>query len=105
VIKLSVEEIRNLVRLEKDIENEVEKAKKTAADLAKKADEEARKILQKAQDQKYYDDITQVRIAEIDEKVIVARKQSGEKTKKLKDLADKNLEKTISLIVDFVIGS
>lgn len=101
---MSIEEIKNLVRLEKEVEGEIKKANESAANLIEKADEEAHKILQEAEDQKYYDGIFKKKIMEIEEKRDSMERQSEEKIKQLREIADKNLEKTISLIIKFLLG-
>ena len=96
---MAIEDIRRLVEREKSSEEEIRKAKEEAEGIIKKSKEDALRILKSAEDQKYYDDIFAVGLIEINDKKKLIKKEAEEKIERIRKIAEKNLEKTISLIV------
>jgi vacuolar-type H+-ATPase subunit H len=101
---MSIEEIRTLVELEKEAEEELGKAKEKADNLIEKAKIDARRILQEAEDPKHYLDIFNAKSEEMDDAKRQTEKEINEKVERTIETAQKNLEKTISFIVEQVFG-
>lgn len=100
---MSIEEIKNLVKQEKESEEKLRKTREEAASLIERSKENALKILQEAEDQKHYDAIYEARLKEIEEKKKMMESKINEKIERIREIANKNLEKTISLIVKYVL--
>jgi vacuolar-type H+-ATPase subunit H len=101
---MSIEEIRKLVRQEKETEEKLREAEKEAANLIERARERALKILQEAENPETYDKIFEEKLTEVAEKKKLMEKEVNEKTKRLRGVASKNMEKTVSFIVRYVLG-
>ena len=101
---MSIEEIKNLVTQEKESEEKLRKAEEKANGLLEQSKEKARKILQEAENPEYYDDIFKARLKEIEEKKKVMQREIDEKVEEIRKIANKNLEKTVSIIVKRVLG-
>jgi vacuolar-type H+-ATPase subunit H len=100
---MAIEDIRKLVEREKDSEEKIRKAKEEADGIIKKSKEDALKILQSAEDEKYYDGIFAAGSREINDKKKLTTKEAEEKIERIRKIAEKNLEKTISLIVRHIL--
>jgi len=92
-----------LVKQEKESEEKLRKTREEAASLIEGSKENALKILQEAEDPKHYDDIYEARLKEIEEKKKMMESKINEKIERIRETANKNLEKTISLIVKYVL--
>jgi vacuolar-type H+-ATPase subunit H len=101
---MTIEDIKKLVELEKDSEQNIRKAKEEAENIIKKSKEDAQRILDEAEDQKYYDDIFVAGLKEINEKKKLLEKETEKKIEQIRKIAKKNLEKTASLIVTHILG-
>lgn len=102
--EMSIEEIRNLIKEEKETEDKRKKAQEKATGIIEEAREKARRILQEAEQQEYYDEIFKKEAAEIKDKKEVIEKETNKRAERIQEIADKNLEKTISVIVKLVLG-
>ena len=98
-----MEDIKKLVEKEKDSEQRVKKAKEEAENIIKKSEEDAHRILDEAEDQKYYDDIFAAGLKEINEKKKLIEEETEKKIERIRKIAEKNLEKTASLIIRHIL--
>jgi len=101
---MSVEEIKNLVTLEKESEEKIRKAEEKAANLIEKAREKARKILQEAESPEHYDTLFKTKSKEIGERKKAMENEVEEEVQRIQKAASKNLDKTVALIVKNVLG-
>jgi vacuolar-type H+-ATPase subunit H len=100
---MTIEDIKKLVEQEKDSEQKVKKAKEEAENIIKKSEEDAQRILDKAEEQKYYDDIFAAGLKEINEKKKLIEEETQEKIEQIRKIAEKNLQKTASLITKHIL--
>jgi len=100
---MSVEDIKKLVKQEKDSETKIKMAKEEAENLIKKSQEDAKRILENAKNQKYYDDIFAAGSKEINEKKEPLETETEKKIERIRKIAKKNLEKTASLIIRHIL--
>ena len=96
---MSIEDIKKLVEQEKDSEQKIKKAKEEAEKLIKKSQSDMQRVLADAEDQKYYNDIFAAGLKEIDEKKNLLKSETEKKIERIRKTAEKNLEKTASLVV------
>jgi vacuolar-type H+-ATPase subunit H len=101
---MSVEEIRNLVKQEKEMEENLKMAEEQAATIIENAREKARQMLQDAEDPRTYDKIFNERLAEVEGKKKLVEKEVNKKAEQVREAANKNLEKTVSFILKHVLG-
>ena len=100
---MSVEDIRSLVKQEKKIEEEIQEAKETAANIIEKAKTEAKQILDEAEDRRYYDALFEKEKKRIDEKKKSLEKEFGDALEELRNIANRNKDKTIAFILKNVL--
>lgn len=100
---MSIEDIKKLVEQEKDSEEKIKKAKEEAENIIKKSQKDELRILEDAEDQKYYDDIFATGLKEINEKKRLLENETEKKVERIRKIAKKNLEKTASLIIRHVL--
>lgn len=100
---MSIEDVKVLIRQEKEYEQKIAKAKEEADGIIKKSEKDAQRILQNANDPKYYDDIFTKGLAEISDKKKVIEKETDRKIERIRDKAKKNLEKTSALVLKRVL--
>jgi vacuolar-type H+-ATPase subunit H len=100
---MTIEDIRGLVGLEKDSEEKIRRAKEEADTIIKKSEEDALRILQSAEDQKYYDAVFATGSREIHEKKKLIERETEEKIERIRKTGKKNLERTISFIARRVL--
>jgi vacuolar-type H+-ATPase subunit H len=100
---MSIEEIRGLVKQERELEGKHIEAERKAADIINAAKEKAAKMLEEVSDESYYKDILTQKTKEIDDKEYSARKETDQKINLLEQTATKNRSKTISFIIELVL--
>jgi vacuolar-type H+-ATPase subunit H len=100
---MTMEDIKKLVEQEKDSEQRVKKAKEEAENIIRKSEEDAHRILDEVEDQKYYDDIFAAGLKEINEKKKLIEEETEKKIERIRKIAEKNLEKTASLIIKHIL--
>ena len=100
---MTIEDIRGLVKQEKNSEEKIREAQEEADNIIKKWKKDAQKILQNAEDQNYYDGIFAVESRKIDDKKKLIEKETEKKIELIRETAKKNLEKTVSLIVNRIL--
>jgi vacuolar-type H+-ATPase subunit H len=100
---MSFEEIRNLVQKEKEAEQKLAKTREEAAKTVQRAEEDASKILQEAEKQDY-DRFFKERVIEIEEKKKTIEEDMERRIETLTKTANKNMKKTISFIIDTILG-
>ncbi len=100
---MSFEEIRNLVQKEKEAEQKLAKTREEATKTIQKAEEDANKILQETEKQDY-DRFFKKRTLEIEEKKKTIEEDTERKIETLTKVAKKNMKKTISFIINTILG-
>jgi vacuolar-type H+-ATPase subunit H len=105
VIKLSIEELKEVVKQERICQEITEKTKEKAADIIAKSKEDAQESLQKAENQEYYEKLFSKGLSEIEEKKKNIEKKTEEKIKNTNEKAHASTaEKAVSMIVSYVLG-
>ena len=99
----SVEDIKSLVKQERNIEEELQRAKEEAANIVEKAKAEAKRILEEVEDGRYYSSLLETEVRGIDEKKKAVEKECYDEVEKLKKTAGKNMEKAVAFVVKFVL--
>ena len=100
---MTMEDIKKLVEQEKDSEQRVKKAKEEAENIIRKSEEDAHRILDEVEDQKYYDDIFAAGLKEINGKKKLLEKETQKKIERIREIAKKNLENAVSLVIRHVL--
>jgi vacuolar-type H+-ATPase subunit H len=101
---MSIEEIKNLVKQEKTLEEKHGEAEKKAADIINRAKEKAVQMLEEVSDENYYKDALKQKTKEIEERKKLIDKEADDKTKLLDRIAAQNRERTVLFIVELVLG-
>jgi len=100
---LSFEEINALVQKEKEAEQKLAQTREEADRTVKEAEEQATKIVQEAENQDY-DSLFKERTLEIERKKKTIKENMEKESEKLTKTANKNMKKTISFIIDQILG-
>jgi F0F1-type ATP synthase membrane subunit b/b' len=100
---VSIDEIRNLVKQEKEMEQKRKDAEEQAARIIENAKAKARQLLQEAENPEYYEDIVTAKTKEIEQKKKQAEKEINDKIRQYPKKAEENMEKTVSKIVAYVL--
>ena len=100
---MSIDEIKNLVKQEKETEQKRRDAEDQAAKIIENAKEKARKLLQEAESPEYYEAIVTAKTKEIEQKKKHAEKEINERIKQYQKKATENMEKTVSTIAAHVL--
>lgn len=100
--ELSFEEVEDLVRLEKEAEQKLVKAREVAVITIENAQEDAKRILKEAEEQDY-DAFFKERKLKIEEEKRTIEESTDEKIKNLTKLANKNKKKAIAFIASSVL--
>lgn len=100
---MAIEDVKRLVGQEKDSERNIKKAKEEAEKILKKSEEDAQRMLAQAEDQKHYDDIFAAGLKEINGKKKLLEKETEKKIEQIREIAKKNLEKSVSLIIKHIL--
>jgi vacuolar-type H+-ATPase subunit H len=103
VTKVSFEEIKSLVKLEKEADKKLALTREEAAKIVENAEEAARKI-SKDVDEQDLSVFVHKRLSEIEEKKKSIEKETEQKAAELLETGNKNIEKTIRLIASLVLG-
>jgi vacuolar-type H+-ATPase subunit H len=101
---MSIEEIRDLVKQEKTLEEKHSDAEKKAAEIINRAKEKAVQMLAEVSDESYYGDILKQKSNEIEEKKRLIDRAADEKVKLLDRIAAQNRERTVLFIIELVLG-
>lgn len=100
---MTIEDIKRLVEQEKDSEQNIKNAKEEAENTLKKTGEDAQRILEQAEDQKQYDDVFAAGLKEINGRKRLLEKETEKKIERIREIAEKNLDKTVSLIIRHIL--
>jgi vacuolar-type H+-ATPase subunit H len=104
-MKLSIEEVRNLIRLEKEGDQKLEQAKEQADRIIAKAKENASKIVSTAGNQEYYDQLLKTWMKKTDTQKKAIEEQTEKRIKRLREAAQTSaMENAVSIIVKHVLG-
>ncbi|HUW48583.1 MAG TPA: V-type ATPase subunit subunit G family protein [Patescibacteria group bacterium] len=101
---MSIEDIRNLVKKERESEEEIQRAKEEAGRIVEEAKTEARKIMNDIEDQRYLDALLETEMKKIEEKRKAIEKEFAEELENLKKRGGKNMEKAIAYVLKLVLG-
>ena len=104
MIETSIEEIKDLVKLERELEEKRREAENKAAEILAISRDKANRIIQEASNQEYYDVFFKTKIAELDKQKKLVEKETTEKMALIQDKTNKNREKTVTLVVGNILG-
>jgi vacuolar-type H+-ATPase subunit H len=105
VNKLSIEEIKTLVRLEKDAEKQLREAKERAESTIAEARKNASKKVSAAEDQEYYDSLLKECMKETDAKKRLMEEETEKRIIQIRKAAKgAPMKDAVSLIVKRVLG-
>jgi vacuolar-type H+-ATPase subunit H len=104
VSDVAIEDIRNIVKKERDSEEEIQRAKEEAGRIVEEAKEEARKIMNDVEDQRYLNALLETEMKKIEEKKKAMEKEFAEEFENLKKRGGNNMEKAIAYILKLVLG-
>ena len=100
----SIEDIKSLVKQERAVEKELQRAREEAASIVEKAKNEAKSILDEVEDRRYYDSLLETQVKKTDEKKKAVEKEHDDALIKLENTAKENTEKAIAFVVKSVLG-
>jgi len=100
---MSVENIRSLVRKEKQIEEEIQKAKERATGIIEKAKTDAKKVLREAEDSRYYDALIEREKKKLEEKKKSLEKEYNDRLEELRKIASNNMDRAVAFILKNVL--
>jgi vacuolar-type H+-ATPase subunit H len=103
VTETSVEDIKSLVKQERAIEEELQRAKEEAASIVEEAKAEAKRILEEVEDGRYYSSLFETEVRKIDEKKKAVEKEWDDAVEELNRTASENMEKAVGLVVKLVL--
>jgi vacuolar-type H+-ATPase subunit H len=104
VSDVAIEDIRNIVKKERDSEEEIQRAKEEAGRIVEEAKEEARKIMNDVEDQRYLNALLETEMKKIEEKKKAMEKEFADEFENLKKRGGNNMEKAIAYILKLVLG-
>jgi vacuolar-type H+-ATPase subunit H len=104
VSNVPIEDIRNLVKKERESEEEIQRAKEKAERIIEEAKTEARQIMNDVEDQRYLNALHETKMKEIEEKKKAIEKEYTEELENLKKRGGKNMEKAIAYVLKLVLG-
>lgn len=100
---MSVEDIKSLVRTEKQIEEEIQEAKERATNIVEKAKTDAKRVLREAEDSRYYDALIEREKKKLDEKKKSLEKEYNASLEELRKIASNNMDRTVAFILKNVL--
>ena len=103
VTNVSFEEIKSLVKFEKEADEKLALTREDATKIIENAEEAARKI-SKDVDEQDFSVFFKNRLSEIKEKKKSIEKETEQKAAELLENGNKNIEKTIRLVANLVLG-
>jgi vacuolar-type H+-ATPase subunit H len=101
---VSVEDVRDLVKQEKESEEELQKAEQDAAHIVEEARVEVKRILEDVEGGRYYDTLFEAEVKKIGEKKRAAGKEFDDELERLENTARTNMEKAVTFIVKSALG-
>jgi vacuolar-type H+-ATPase subunit H len=101
---MSIEEMRDLVKQERMLEEKQLEAERKAAEIVSEAKEKAVRMIEEVSEESYYEDVLKQRSKEIEEKKEVIDKETDEKIKLVVQVATKNRGKAIEFIIERILG-
>lgn len=101
---MSIEEVKKLVQKEMEAERSVEEAKRKATHEIETAQKEADRIIVKAKDPNEYAEYISSRAEAVKRKQKQIEKETREKVEQIRKVGKQNIERTIAMIVDLVLG-
>ena len=104
VIEISVEDVKSLVKQERSIEEELQRAMEEAVSIVEKANAEVKKILEGFEGGRYCRSMLEIELKKIEEKKKAVEKEWNDAVEKLKKMAGENMEKAVALVVKLVLG-
>jgi vacuolar-type H+-ATPase subunit H len=104
VSDVAIEDIRNIVKKERDSEEEIQRAKEEAERIVEEAKTEAKKIMNDVEDQRYLNALLETEMKKIEEKKKAIEKEFAEEFANLKERGGNNMEKAIAYVLKLVLG-
>ncbi len=101
---MSIEDVKALVKQERQTEEELRKAREEANRIIEDAKVEAKRVRDEAEDGRQYEAIFEGEMKKTEKKKRAEEKSSDEAAEKLKELGEANIEKAVGLIVKSVVG-
>ncbi len=101
---MAIEDIRNIVKKEKDSEEAIQRAKEEAGRIVEEAKTEAKKIMNDVEDQRYLNGLFETEMKKIEQKKKAVEKEFAVELKNLKKSGEENMEKAIATILKLVLG-
>ncbi len=101
---MTIEDIRNIVKKEKENQEEIRRAKEEAEHILEEGRTEAKRIMDNVEDQRYLNALLETEMKKIEDKKRVMEKEFAEELDDLKKTGENNLEKTIAYILGLVLG-
>jgi vacuolar-type H+-ATPase subunit H len=101
---VTIEDIRNIVRKERDSEEEIRRAEEEAERIVEEAKTEARKIMNDVEDQRHLNALFETEMKKIEEKKKAIEKEFAEEFENLKKRGVNNMEKAIAYVLKLVLG-
>lgn len=100
---MSVEEVRSLVKQEKESEQELRKAKEEATAIVENAKVESKQILEEVEESRYYSALFETEAKKTARKKKALEKEFDDARERLEKTADKNMEKTVAYIMKLIL--
>jgi vacuolar-type H+-ATPase subunit H len=104
VSDVAIEDIRNIVKKERDSEEEIQRAKEEAERIVEEAKTEARRIMNDVEDQRILNALFETEMKKIEEKKKTIEKEFDEEFETLKKRGGNNMEKAIAYVLKLVLG-
>ncbi len=101
---MTVEDIRNIVKRERNSEEEIQKAKEEAERIVEEAKTKAKRIMNNVEDQRYLNGLLEAEMKKIEEKKKTMENEFSEELENLKKRGEGNMEKAIAYILKLVLG-
>jgi vacuolar-type H+-ATPase subunit H len=101
---MSVEDIRSLVKQEKESEVQLKRAKEEATRIVEQAKIEADKTLNDVEDHRYLSKLLEDEMKKIEQKKRTLENESNKVMENLQTAASKNMEKAVAFILGMVFG-
>jgi vacuolar-type H+-ATPase subunit H len=104
VFDVAIEDIRNVVKRERESEEEIQRAKEEAERIVEEAKTEARKIMNDVEDQRFLNALLETEMKKIEEKKKAIEKEFAEELEDLKKRSENNMENAIAYVLKLVLG-
>jgi len=101
---MSVEDIRSLVKQEKESEEQLKRAEEEAKRIVEEAKAEAESIVNDVECHRYLNRLREEETKKIEQKKSALEKESDEILRNLRTTANENMEKTVAFILRLILG-